>query len=242
MEPVVTPLPISQASLEHLSYELAAPPLSLNDIDPYAARSASTAWPSVPTSDRDRRPAYPYDSLIADERGVTEHIGASGGIAHLGYLAKIRPDIVEDAGDAAGSTVHWPIAPVKYEIANESTPGSQGPYDMVESAGSWKVVSHSLSLKDRLPSLTSEQIIMLVRQFLDTTHVLWPTFHLPSFLSSLVSIKSDQDPVFISLTVAIAFMSLRARRTRRDLSEDTAIELYHLCGSPFTTSQVSVTC
>lgn len=72
---------------------------------------------------------------------------------------------------------------------------------------------------------------MLVRQFLDTTHVLWPTFHLPSFLSSLVSIKSEQDPVFMSLTVAIAFMSLRARRTRRDLSEDTGIELYHTCES-----------
>lgn len=229
MEPVVTQLPISQSSLQHLSDELAAPPLSLNDIDSYAAPPESTAWPSVPNSERHRRPAYPYDSLITDERGVTEHVGASGGVAHLAYLAKSRPDIVEHTGDVAGSTVHWPISPVRYENAHESTLGTQSPYEMIESAGSWKVVS--LSFRPKHHSLAYfEKTIMLVRQFLDTTHVLWPTFHLPSFLSSLVSIKSDQDPVFIGLTVAIAFMSIRARRARRDLSEDTAIELYHLCG------------
>lgn len=70
---------------------------------------------------------------------------------------------------------------------------------------------------------------MLVRPFLDSTHVLWPTFHVPSFLSSLVSVKVDQDPVCICLVLSIAFMSLRERRTRKDLTEETGVGLYYTC-------------
>jgi len=72
-------------------------------------------------------------------------------------------------------------------------------------------------------------MFMLVRPFLETTYVLWPTFHLPRFLASLSSVKADDDPVFICLLIAIAFMALRERRTRKDLAEDTAIEFAALC-------------
>jgi hypothetical protein len=72
-------------------------------------------------------------------------------------------------------------------------------------------------------------MIMLIRPFLETNYVLWPTFHLPTFLSSLASIRSNQDPEYICLLIAIAFMALRERRTRKDLAEDTAIEFAQLC-------------
>jgi hypothetical protein len=70
---------------------------------------------------------------------------------------------------------------------------------------------------------------MLVRPFLETTYVLWPTFHLPTFLSTLASLKTCQDPEFFALLLAIAYMALRERRTRKDLSEDTGMQFAELC-------------
>ena len=70
---------------------------------------------------------------------------------------------------------------------------------------------------------------MLVRSFLETTYVLWPTFHLPRFLATLATIKTNQNTEFIALLVAIAYMSLRERRTRKDLTEDTGNEIALLC-------------
>lgn len=35
--------------------------------------------------------------------------------------------------------------------------------------------------------------------------------------------------MFVALLISIAFMSLRERRTRKDLSEDTAIEIAQIC-------------
>lgn len=72
-------------------------------------------------------------------------------------------------------------------------------------------------------------MIMLVRPFLETNYVMWPTFHLPGFLSSLASVRLNQDPEFICLLLGIAYMALRERRTRKDLSEDTADEFADLC-------------
>lgn len=155
MELVVSLPPISQASLEHLSYELAAPPLSLNEADTNVAGPKSLAWPSAPSADRHRRPAYPYDSLITDEKGVTEHIGASGGVAHLAYLANTRSDVFESPDDMTGRNITWPIAPVQYENAHAAALGVQSPYDLIESEQGWKVVSPiSLSPLDGYPWLT----------------------------------------------------------------------------------------
>jgi hypothetical protein len=70
---------------------------------------------------------------------------------------------------------------------------------------------------------------MLVRSFLETTYVLWPTFHLPRFLATLATIKTNQNTEFIALLLAIAYMSLRERRTRKDLTEDTGNEIALLC-------------
>jgi hypothetical protein len=70
---------------------------------------------------------------------------------------------------------------------------------------------------------------MLIRSFLETTYVLWPTFHLPRFLARLATIKTTQDTEFIALLIAIAYMSIRERRTRKDLTEDTGSEIAELC-------------
>lgn len=81
-----------------------------------------------------------------------------------------------------------------------------------------------------------DQIHMLVRSYLESTHVLWPTFHLQPFLTSLASAKTSNDPVFICLVLAIAFVTLRSKRTRKDLSEETGIIFYHSCESVLSTS------
>lgn len=144
MEPA-TSLPVSQDPLGAIHLELANDPVSLNDIEPFGATVSRTVWPAVPALDRRDRPSFPYDALIMNERGHAEHVSASGGIAHIAYLAKTRgvlKDVIVEGEEER--EVYWPIPPVVYEPSPEApTPSSsQTPYDMIEGEGGtpWKVV------------------------------------------------------------------------------------------------------
>lgn len=142
MEPA-TSHPMSQNPLGDLTLGLANDPVSLNDIDQFGQATSNTVWPAVPTLDRNEQPSFPYDSLIRNERGVQEHVSASGGIAHIAYLAKLRgvlQDVILEGEEE--KEIYWPIPPVVYEPSPSApAPESQSPYDMVESGGGWKIVS-----------------------------------------------------------------------------------------------------
>jgi hypothetical protein len=175
------------------------------------------AWPNVPAIDRYQRPAFAHDHLYRNERGLLEHASASGGEAHLAYLAKLQTGSANSGFLSAWSKrEHQRLVP---------QPASSSLYELVEARLGTKIVCYPLSALIKLTG----QIFLLVRHFLETNYVLWPTFHLPTFLATLATVRSNQDPEFICLLVAIAYMALRERRTRKDLGEDTAEEFAQLC-------------
>lgn len=188
---------------------------------PYSGSGAVddvSAWPHRPRDDRLLRLAFPYDSVYKNERGRFRALGLSSGLGTLSYLHQHHKLLSSTNNPLDSFLVDMPAeALLPPELASRD-PGA--PCTFIQPCPQlWDMVTEHVP-----PNV----IWALVRQFLESTYLLWPTFLLPTFVEKCGDEDARSTPDFMMLLLSICALTARERLPPATTGEDVSSRFFDL--------------
>lgn len=219
-------------------------PSSSNEAAAPRRHAVTNDWPLVPRDGRFLRLAFPYDTIYRTERGSHTSLSFSSGLGLLQYLHEhhklVNPEPGSGMDDPLSFLLDMPANPLLPPLLTVPPPeerdagGSKG--QSVVDEGLWTQLSEQVGLTivsswrpAPLSLLTHNQIWTLVRQFLETSYLFWPTFLLREFVEVSQDPRERCKPDFICLLLSICALACRESGAGRTTKEDPSEALFDLC-------------
>ncbi|KAL1404831.1 hypothetical protein Q8F55_008441 [Vanrija albida] len=193
---------------------------------PRQRHAVTNDWPLVPRDGRFLRLAFPYDTIYRTERGSHTCFSFSSGLGLLQYLHEhhklVNPEPGAGMEDPLSFLLDMPANPLLPPLLTvppeERDAGGSKGQDVVDEA-LWTQLSEQVGLTI---------IWTLVRQFLETSYLFWPTFLLREFVELSQDPRERCKPDFICLLLSICALACRESGAGRTTKEDPSEALFDL--------------